>query len=524
LYELLYKIAPPLRLFRVPARWLYLYAFAIAALAGMGAHRLMMENAARSLGRSLAKLLVWSAAALVPLALVQWLAVRMKEGASPQVFGAWVGLVMIAITLLCILPRVPARWTRALILLVFLGGELFAAGAFMGFNTATAPQAYDSLRPTVSQLLQDPGLYRILSIPRADFDPGDLPELKSIFGRALSKEDLYQLVVAIKHQEALSPNIPMKYRIATLDGYDGGVLPLRRYVELKELLLQGAPLREAATLRPNQADALLRDQLAGIPDTRLLGLLNVKYVITDKIGDLWVDNVYYDLSTPVYVSSTSVFTTARLPNFEATAFGLIYRLEGTGETAGPIAEVTVKDSYGHTFQGTITGQETRPLAQAGSFYVRLNLDRAYYPQELSVRYLRGEGRLVLRGISLIDGRTGANESLMLDPRLRLVHSGDLKIYENLDWQPRAFITGRAVWATDDREALALMRRREWGEVVLTASVPGQEPGQRLASDATTPQPVDTAHSSVRYPAPQVMEYRPEYVRIRAETAAPGYMV
>ncbi|MDP2935959.1 MAG: hypothetical protein Q8O86_05660, partial [Dehalococcoidia bacterium] len=464
-YELLYKVAPPLRLFRVPARWLYIYAFAMPVLAGIGAHRLSMSAAAISLGRPLRSVFLWIASALALVFAADWIAGRLKEGASLEVAWSWTGLVVIGVIALHFIPKLPGVGTRALAILAIIGAELFVAGSFVGTSMATAPQAYESLRPAVAQVLRDPGIFRILSISRTDFDPGDLPEIKSIFSRYLGQEELYQLLVALKLQETLSPNTPMKYGIATLDGYDGGVLPLRRYVEFKELLLNGAPLREAASLRPNQADALLRDQLSGIPDTRALGLLNVKYIITDKVGDLWVDNIYYDLSAPVNISPNSSYSTSLLPAFETTSLGLIFRLEGAQMPAGPVLQVTVRDRLGRITQQAVDSQATRELPQPGSYLVRLELEKAGYPVELSIRYLgRGgpgvrpaQGQLALRGLSLIDGRTGASESLVPDPSLLRVHSGDLKVYQNLDWVPRAFIAG-GVWANDDQESLAFLRQ------------------------------------------------------------------
>src|SRR3972149_1570511 len=53
------------------------------------------------------------------------------------------------------------------------------------------------------------------------------------------------------------------------------------------------------------------------------------------------------------------------------------------------------------------------------------------------------GPLTLRGPSLIDERSGAFQTLTLG-QYRLVHSGDLKIYDNLALRPRAFVVPNAV--------------------------------------------------------------------------------
>ena len=64
---------------------------------------------------------------------------------------------------------------------------------------------------------------------------------------------------------------------------------------------------------------------------------------------------------------------------------------------------------------------------------------------LRVESLLPEGEFVLRGVSLVDDRTGTSQQLLLSTEgdYRLVHSGDVKIYQNLDVLPRAFVVGRA---------------------------------------------------------------------------------
>ena len=67
--------------------------------------------------------------------------------------------------------------------------------------------------------------------------------------------------------------------------------------------------------------------------------------------------------------------------------------------------------------------------------------------------------MVIRGLSLVDERTDAFQSLVLSDkgRYRLVHSGDVKIYENLDVLARAFFVPQATVVPDDEAALAAMR-------------------------------------------------------------------
>ena len=91
---------------------------------------------------------------------------------------------------------------------------------------------------------------------------------------------------AAKQTEVIAPNLPLLWRLPAVDGYDGGMLPLGRYVQLQGLFLP------PELLLP---DGRLREQLREIPDGRLLDLTGVRFVITDKQHDLWAEGVYYDL-------------------------------------------------------------------------------------------------------------------------------------------------------------------------------------------------------------------------------------
>ena len=71
---------------------------------------------------------------------------------------------------------------------------------------------------------------------------------------------------------------------------------------------------------------------------------------------------------------------------------------------------------------------------------------------VAVRAALPEGELIVRGLSLIDERTSSFQALVLSDqgRFRLVHSGDVKIYENLDTLGRAFLSARRSWQMEAR--------------------------------------------------------------------------
>ena len=121
------------------------------------------------------------------------------------------------------------------------------------------------------------------------FDPGDMADYERIFLESdppqLDEKAFAELIVALKSQEILAPNLPLLWRIPAVDGFDGGVLPLKRYIQFLTLLI------DAEDLVP---DGRLREQVRSVPPASLLGLLNAQYLITDKVRDLWFEGVYYD--------------------------------------------------------------------------------------------------------------------------------------------------------------------------------------------------------------------------------------
>jgi hypothetical protein len=208
-----------------------------------------------------------------------------------------------------------------------------------------------------------------------------------------------------------------------VDGYDGGLLPLRRYVTLERLFLPDDQI---------WPDGRLRQQLERVPPTRLLGLLNVQYVITDKVEDVWLNDLFYDLEHPIPLGQVQL---ADLPDFAATGLGLVIAPDASGVAE---AQATITDADGDVVHTLLLGDG----AQVWDW------GEARYVAEIAIG-----GRGTLQGLTLVDRRTGTFRNLVADPAYQLVHSGDVKIYENQAALPRAFVVHQAEAAPDDEAAL-----------------------------------------------------------------------
>jgi hypothetical protein len=456
-YYLLYRIVPGFALFRAPARWLLLYSLGASLLAGIG---------------------------------------------------------------LQALPWIRAWQARAAIV-VLLVLELFLAGQRLAYNHPTAPAAYDSMRTAPAHLLADETdeLFRFLSMSDLRYDPGDLQDIQQMYQSQLSEKAFSDLIVATKMKEVLAFNLPLRYRLFSVDGYDGGLLPISNYVTLEQLFL------EEEDIWP---DGRLRQQLDEVPPSRLLSLLGVKYIITDKTQDVWLDDIFYDLEHTVALGH---ITQTDVPRFETSHLGIVSYLTDTARlTDGtPVARVSISSTTGTLVTATLlaghdtaeglyqTGRVAHKQAKVGhrwrdnelgsDYIALLDLGQSFYPESISVSSLLPDGKVRLRGLTLFNDKTRTSRSVSVDPAFRLAHSGDVKIYENLEMLPRAFVAHRARIAEDDAEALKILSDPDLDistEIVLAN-------GQSL--DA----PPGEAEA-------RILTYAADRVELIVRTDAPAYLV
>lgn len=558
-YYVLYRLVPGFNLFRAPARWLVLYALGAALLAGAGLDAWMAGARPTALWTALQRrrAIILAGVSLFLVAIGAGLAVGWLERPSARTAAGW-GITLGLLALILFFTRRTAAFWRGISLAGLLVLELYAAGRSLPLATPTAWDAFASLRTAPAHLLaaglhlrpdgrpaderdmpaaesalgdetahwgRGAPTFRFLSMSGIQYDPGDLADMYANWRGRLPEKAIYDLVVAAKQKEVIAPNLPLLYRIAAVDGYDGGVLPLKRYVAMQSLFLP------PENILP---DGRLREQLKQVPPARLLALLNVEYVITDKVWDVWMDDVFYDLQFgAVLGAGGQVEVVVENPyTFTATEIGLISYLEGCAgmPDSTEVAELRWQDASGawhalpvragrETAEGRYTADTAHAQARIGrhwgdggtDYVARLPLDGAFRLAALQLRWTGPAGcRLVVRGISLIDGRTGAHRSLVVSDRgrFRLVHSGDVKVYRNLDNLPRAYLVGKALAVSSDEEALGLMRREDFnpGSLVLLHDAPAEDFGWAGSVPA------------------EIVRYTPEEVVLRTRSDRPAYLV
>jgi hypothetical protein len=440
--------------FRAPARWLVLYALGAALLAGAGwdswrtgkmikDHADSPDDRAES-GPATQSLIAQSPLVFAPIILLLiWTVAAVPLGRlfpvapeSPLVWPngltllGW-GIELGPLLVLLWLPRKWGPWAAVPLMLAVL----FLSGRSLPYHNVTTPEAYFDQRPP-SLRLQAAALCpeseacpppdRFLSLSQIFFDPGDQAEIDTIYSGRLSAAARYDYTVAIKQKEIIAPNLPLVYGLAAVDGYDGGILPLLSYSEfVASTLLSGR----------HTGDGRLREFLTAVPDNRWLNLMNVRYLITDKVGDRWYEGVFFDLQHEVKIVPQAAAAVSYLPAFEATEIWLV-----AGDRPGGLVIAS---------GDRVWRLAPQPLDEPGFWRVLLPEPAIATGITLSA----DTSAWSWRGMSLVDGRDGAFQPLTVGP-YRLIHSGDVKIYENLPVLPRAFMVDSWRWQPDRAAALA----------------------------------------------------------------------
>jgi hypothetical protein len=444
-YLALYFLMPGFKLFRVPARWLLLYAFAVSLFAAVGFGRLEDKR--------------WR----------------------------WVVLLLIPV-------------------------ELFIAAQSLRYNQPTAPEAFSFLRPAIVQLqaIQTP-TDRFLSLSGIEYDPGDLKEMSYIFGDQLPERAIYDYVIAAKEKEVLFFNLPMVYGLNAIDGYDGGLLPLKRFIEWQKVFLPEDDL---------SLDGRLREKLQVVPPGRLLALARVRHIITDKVKDVWLDNIFYDLQFPAYLDPAGApeIWTNDLPTFQASSIGVVFN---TPYPSGSVAKLVVRYTSGQEAIFDLQADKGTPWENA-EFGVDYNqVFDGLTGDPIKEIGLIAERSVIVRGVSLIQQATTTSRSIILSTggNYRFIHGGDVKIYENLNSLPPAYIVRQMETVSNTNEAIALLQNPQFdlSTRIVRVGNPDTGPGT-FSSSPVAP------NEAVEEDQVQVINYTPEQIELQANLSAPGWLV
>lgn len=311
IYWLLAEL-PGFNLFRVPARFLALYSLGMALLAGMGINALLQGESAEpspaDRRRATAIVLILGALVAATTFLLQP-DPREVFGGTALTRASFVPWLLALVALLIALRR-RRRWMTILA----VGGlliELLLAANNLPYNDLAPPEVYLDQRLTITQLLAYqaeetvPG--RTLSISQRYFDPSDISDLRQHYdelGMAYAAQ--FHALDAVKNQLTLHPNLALTWGIPSIDGFGGGITPTAYYSQLTSLLLpEGA--QRAVDGRLGDRLALPECRGSCIPSLRWLQLTDTRYLIIDKVYDIWHENIAYDTGLADFWADADAF-------------------------------------------------------------------------------------------------------------------------------------------------------------------------------------------------------------------------
>ena len=197
------------------------------------------------------------------------------------------------------------------------------------------------------------------------------------------------------------------------------------------------------------------------------------------------------------------------PPFEATALGVVVEAASDAQDRTSLAELIVASKDGRT---ETLNLRAGPGTSDTPAPARLHLADPLTPVSLTVRVPAGAPAIHLRGISLIDERTGAHSSVTVsqDGDFRRIYSGDAKIYERTGAAGRAWLVHGIQPAADDTAALALLDDPALdprSAVVLPDGLAPRPPGRAAANETI-----------------EITAYAPERVALIADVASPAVLV
>ncbi|MBL8133436.1 MAG: YfhO family protein [Anaerolineae bacterium] len=523
---------PGFNLFRVPARWLALFALGAAMLAAAGADRLLRAVPQEDESTGALRGLPFVRAGIFAALIVGLMALAPLAAHTPDqtptyppeaiTWIGWIAALAIGVGAVLIaslrpLPLLAGRWQtrirrggRTLVLAAAVLELILASGA-LAYNQLVTPDAFSAQRFSISQMSvysgagsesTPPG--RLLSLSDLQFDPGDRAALEARYEALNITGEARALAFdTVKLKEVLAANQPVLWGIPSVDGFDGGLLPTRFYTAFTALLppdeIEGVP----RTLDGRLREILYDDACGGpcIPELRWLRLTDTRYLLTDKVYDLVHDGVFYDTALPV--SGSAVY-----PNrtgFTAAAVEVLYACQT------PPCDPPRLHADDVLLDAILSGE-----AVDRYFLARYPLDPPRAAAALIVETAPGGN---VRAVTLVNAPDETFAQLSPDPYRRVL-SSDIKLYElPASSVRRAFaFTAPPLCVKDDEmgteAALDLMRDAAFdpaAQVVLTTE--GCRAWESLG-----------AARSEAAPEVQILAYSAERITLQVAAAAPSILL
>lgn len=476
LFSVAHRLVPGFDLFRVPPRWLLLGILAAALLAAQGAQTLGHSRLEISAWRH------WLAPALGLAAVGLALATAgVLHPVSEVVSRPWIVAGLLALVVLAAAFASPWPWTRWAVAAVVVI-ELTVASGPGAVRQAVPAEAFAADKAVAAALSADGWDGRVLSLANPSFEISQpvRAELAEQWFRRLGERSYRELLVTLKNSSIMNPNLGMAYGLPSADGYDGGVLPLRSYVEFRDLLLPGT----GAT-----PDRLIQQALSDIPRDRVLDGLGVQTIIQSPDTMLDVEAGTLDLGYWRRIDANGRVDEVHVEDVVGVAVLIDAAPDGR---AGPAGRVDVNGTGGTTVSLPLVRRENRPervvLGPGHLVSVRRGLDRpafvsrAMFERPMDVRRIMvaADGPpFELRGLALLHSNGGSTPlALRSEGAAVSRRAGEVVVTRRGTAGPRGWLVSDVRLARDEAMARDLVGGFDFAPdrtVVLTAA--GDEPSR-----------------------------------------------
>ena len=454
LFTLAHRLIPGFDLFRVPPRWLLPGILAAALLGAQGAELLGRRGLAANHVRRGAGAALGLVAVGVPLAVL-----GVAHPVREDIWQPWVVAGLVALVLVGAAYTSSWAWTRWLVLVLVIG-ELVVASGPAPARLAVPPEAYVEDSGVRAALDTQGWDGRVLSLARPSFEISQAARARLAeewFDR-LGERSFRELLVSLKNAAILNPNLVMAFGLATADGYDGGVLPLRSFVEFRDLLLPGT----GAT-----PDLLIQQALTDIPADRVLDGLGVRSVIRSPDAMLGVEAATLDLGYWRRIDEAGRSDEIILDDVLGVAVVTDAPLD---VAAGPAGRVELHAADGTTVTLPLTRRLERPervvLGPGHLVSTRTGLDRPSYLSRATLEAPIDVRRVVvaatgrpfdLRGMALLHADGGSTSLALRSEAAALSRrAGEVVVSRRGTSVPRAWLVTDVRLARDEAEARDLV--------------------------------------------------------------------
>lgn len=468
LFTLAHRLVPGFDLFRVPPRWLLLGLLSAALLAAQGVESLGCGRVAlgewrRGTGAALGLVAVGLALAVVGA----------LHPVSDDVSRPWMVAGLLALALLAAAYASPWAWARWAAVAVVVA-ELVVASGPAPVGRAVPAEAYAADAGVKAALRADGWNGRVLSLANPSFEISQSARavLAEKWFHRLGERSFRELLVALKNSAIMNPNLGMAYRLASADGYDGGVLPLRSYVEFRDVLLPGT----GAT-----PDLLIQQAITDIPSDRVLDGLGVGSVIRspDRMHD--VPGATLDLGYWRRIDASGRSDELYVTDVIGAAAVIDAPPDGPAGLAG---RVELRTATGTTVTLPLTRRAERPervvLGPGHLVSVRRGLDRPAFASQATLEEEVDVTRVTvlaeglpfdLRALTLLHQNGGSTAVALRSEAAALsARTGEVVVTRRGTTVPRGRLVTDVRLARDEAEARALVGRFDFATdeaVVLT---------------------------------------------------------